>query len=1123
MATSAVSSTTSASTAAATLSANSASSATSAQAASKAAAQKIVTSLGSGSGVDVNSLAQNLVDAERIPRQTAIQNKIDKNTARVSGLSAMYYMLSDLKAKLSAMKDKSGLSSLTATSSSSAISATAAPGAVVGSHEIHVNKLATAQRFKSSGFASESTSINNGNPFQVTISKPGVVTSTGTSATSSAVNGQVASLSGLSPNGFFDYSEFSIVIDGNTTLTVSPQLGLNSLADLAADLQSKLQADPAGGSITVSVDPTVPDQLNIDAGPTHSVSLPAFKHFPLHVDGISFGSPTALAGDFTNFSVDLDGQPTSVALPPVGVNPADPADPAVLAQSIEDQLPRGTGGLQRYFVSAVGTASDFRLYLKDSEGGTVENAVLTPDATAVGVSIGMSSDVGQASLGSQRVASVSGIGLGGGSDFSNFSIMVDPPGAVGPTVVQVTPSKGLTSLADLASDLQTKLRTESGLNDFTVTLDATNSNQLNFTSASAEAVYGAAFTAAESGVHLDGIKFGTTPAADDFKSFSVVINGVTRSFSLGPTAATASALATNIQTEIQTTDADVTVEAVSNAGNFSLYFKSSVGKTFASPQLLTNVVDMTPPVGLSGGTASAVAAGVKTGSSSGATLSGISLGSTPLVSNFKSFTVTIDGAVKTVSINPIDPTASTLPNLATEVQRQLRLLIGTDDISVSASGTSSLSVSSASGKTVSAPMLSATTLSGASFATSNPTTKDFRGFGLTVDGTNFTILPSPNATTLESLAANLQLQLRSQDGKNDLSVSVANGQLQFWSASGRAVSNPVLLTNTYELTPAGLARAINDKKLGLTAQVVNTGEAGTPYRLVVSSTTGKDQAFAISSTASAGNSLGFTSISTAADAELVVDGVAMSRSTNTVTDAITGVTLNLKSTTPAGDSPVPASLDIGLDTTSFKTKMTDLVTSFNDTSDILNQVSDPKSTLDTYGATLVGDSIVRSVRQQLRAMFQGNSSTPGTTVSAFWQMGIKIDEKGVMSFDSATFETTIQGNYTDVVKSLTGNFDNLSAYSTAPAGFAGDAVRKLGKLLDTASNGGPILSATENANTQNSRYQQDLTKLQTRMDALLVRYQKQLASMDSLVGQTNTQKTSLKSTFEGMMSVYTNN
>jgi flagellar capping protein FliD len=37
------------------------------------------------------------------------------------------------------------------------------------------------------------------------------------------------------------------------------------------------------------------------------------------------------------------------------------------------------------------------------------------------------------------------------------------------------------------------------------------------------------------------------------------------------------------------------------------------------------------------------------------------------------------------------------------------------------------------------------------------------------------------------------------------------------------------------------------------------------------------------------------------------------------------------------------------------------------------------------------------------------------------------------------------------------------------------------------------------------------------MDSLLSRYQKQFASMDSLVGNVNSQKTSLKSTFEGMM------
>jgi len=49
-----------------------------------------------------------------------------------------------------------------------------------------------------------------------------------------------------------------------------------------------------------------------------------------------------------------------------------------------------------------------------------------------------------------------------------------------------------------------------------------------------------------------------------------------------------------------------------------------------------------------------------------------------------------------------------------------------------------------------------------------------------------------------------------------------------------------------------------------------------------------------------------------------------------------------------------------------------------------------------------------------------------------------------------------------------------------------------------------------------------LTKLDARMQNLLSRYNKQFASMQSFVGDANAQKTSLKSTFDGMMSIYTN-
>jgi flagellar capping protein FliD len=65
--------------------------------------------------------------------------------------------------------------------------------------------------------------------------------------------------------------------------------------------------------------------------------------------------------------------------------------------------------------------------------------------------------------------------------------------------------------------------------------------------------------------------------------------------------------------------------------------------------------------------------------------------------------------------------------------------------------------------------------------------------------------------------------------------------------------------------------------------------------------------------------------------------------------------------------------------------------------------------------------------------------------------------------------------------------------------------------------------ATNTTNTQTTSYKEDLTKLQTRMSALLARYQKQFASMDSMVGQATSTKASLKSTFNNMNGNNNNN
>mgnify|MGYP000376121471 CR=1 FL=1 len=196
-----------------------------------------------------------------------------------------------------------------------------------------------------------------------------------------------------------------------------------------------------------------------------------------------------------------------------------------------------------------------------------------------------------------------------------------------------------------------------------------------------------------------------------------------------------------------------------------------------------------------------------------------------------------------------------------------------------------------------------------------------------------------------------------------------------------------------------------------------------------------------------------------------------------------------------------------------------LVKAYNDATSMLGVVSDPKSTVDTYGATLVGDATIRSVAGRLRNAFMGSSSTPGTSVNQLWQMGITFDATGVMKLDSTKLNTALTNNFDDVVKSLTGNYDDLSKYSPARAGFFGDATYKINAMVSPT---GILASQSDSVTKQTTGYKESLTKLDTRMQTLLSRYNKQFASMQSFVGNANSQKTSLKSTFDGMMSIYTN-
>ncbi len=348
-------------------------------------------------------------------------------------------------------------------------------------------------------------------------------------------------------------------------------------------------------------------------------------------------------------------------------------------------------------------------------------------------------------------------------------------------------------------------------------------------------------------------------------------------------------------------------------------------------------------------------------------------------------------------------------------------------------------------------------------------------------------------------------------------TSTANNAAELAAPVATQFSNTIAIAASAS-TPAGIAAAINTSNLGISAQLISTGNAATPYKIMITGASGANNAFSLTSLTAGGGAVSgvnfTTKLQSAEDAALNVNGMAITSSTNRITDAIPGTTLELFTTTNGA-----ANLDFSRDTSTVKTKIQTLVTAFNDANSMLTVVSDPKSTVAEYGASLVGNNIVSTVRSQMRSLITTDSNSPSGGLAALRDIGLSINRSGTLELDAAKLDSAMLTKFDNVVTLLTSNQEKLSTTSALPAGAAGEAVKKLTNLLDI---GGAITTQSNNLTKKITDYQKELAALDTRMTALLTRYNKQFASMESIVGQSKSLQTSLKSTFEGMMSAYTN-
>ncbi len=226
-------------------------------------------------------------------------------------------------------------------------------------------------------------------------------------------------------------------------------------------------------------------------------------------------------------------------------------------------------------------------------------------------------------------------------------------------------------------------------------------------------------------------------------------------------------------------------------------------------------------------------------------------------------------------------------------------------------------------------------------------------------------------------------------------------------------------------TLEGLKSAINRADAGVAASIIKDSSG---YRLLVTSqTSGTEGEITISG---APADLGLSAKVTAEDASFTVDGVDFTSSSNTVSDAIEGLTLKL-----SGESASHTTLTVANDTASVNKAISNFVNSYNNLITFINNQFTASEDPD-QNSILAGDSTLRDIQGNVLDLV--SSSVPGldqeyTTLA---QIGIEMENDGKLSIDSGVLQEALENDFEQVqnlFQSLGSTSDNRTSYVTASA------------------------------------------------------------------------------------------
>jgi flagellar hook-associated protein 2 len=310
-------------------------------------------------------------------------------------------------------------------------------------------------------------------------------------------------------------------------------------------------------------------------------------------------------------------------------------------------------------------------------------------------------------------------------------------------------------------------------------------------------------------------------------------------------------------------------------------------------------------------------------------------------------------------------------------------------------------------------------------------------------------------------------------------------------------------------TLTGIRDAINSASgnPGISATLVY-GTSGAQL-LLTSSQTGASNTISIDETDSGsglsalvyktGNTSNYTVKQAAQDSSIEIAGVTHTASSNTVTDAIDGMTLNLKAAQLSTDSA--ETLTISDDTSHVTSLVQSFVSAYNTMASALSSLGSYDSSTKTAGA-MFGDSLLAAIQNQISTTLSSAVTSGSSAYTTLASMGITKALDGTLSVDSTKLSSALSSNFSSVVNTLGGT---------------NGVVTKLNTLLQKQlASGNGIDTRSTSLSEQQTQIDDENTAIQLRTQQVQQRYLAKFNAMDSLLATLQSTSTYLTQQFNAL-------